>query len=243
MSCTSSGHNPRTYQIFLYAVLAALLYLSIIIQVKLKDSLVEKDYYFGESKEEPKYVDKQQWLQKTNSYELALEWSIKWSFIYKNTIPNTKVLFLTDITQVFFCAIIFKNIQTDRSFSAWIDGAKNHPNLEITVWGPGFDKWDPNLDSTTNIQNQYKCNHFNLIVLHPMSPNVPKLCGDKSLIYFEFGDCNNGECIKQYNEIPQIMSFRHGFVPLELFDVRFPLFDEIKPAAQYVHAKVFTHNP
>lgn len=97
---------------------------------------------------------------------------------------------------------------------------------------------------------KYGCHQLDIIIAHPyfdptISPDeslLPKTCG-KTILYYEYDKCDNGKCLKEYDQKAHIMSFQNAFVPIELFDVQSPIIDELKAAASPDGARLFAHNP
>ena len=131
----------------------------------------------------------------------------------------------------------------DRYFYDWIEAAQVHPDIEVTLWGPGFEGWNYTLSSLENLRKSYGCDHFDWIIAHPEEyRNIPELpekywnnthykninemqfpdsCG-KTKIFHEMHDCFGHFCERQYHQNSHIISFRYSFIPFELFNVKIP---------------------
>lgn len=105
--------------------------------------------------------------------------------------------------------------------------------------------WDKTSSATKNFNKNFKCGQFDLIIASCTSPkHLPRasaLCGKKTLVLNEIGDCHYGKCLSTFATDVHITTFRYGFIPLELFDSRNPINGK---ARQIVHKNmILAHNP
>ena len=148
----------------------------------------------------------------------------------------------------------------DRYLYDWLEAAQKHPDLEITLWGPGFTGWEVSLTPLENLEKTYGCDYFDWIIAHPEEVKthlelipiqgewdykeiiMPKVCG-KTRLFHELHDCFNGFCYKQFTPTAHVVSLRYAFIPFELFDSRRPKFDDFKTVFKRDNPILITYNP
>jgi hypothetical protein len=130
------------------------------------------------------------WIEREDAYEIALQLAFR--TLSKKRLRKIKVLFFDKFEE-------FIN-RMDRFFYDWIEGALNHPDIEVTWWGIGFNPWDPKLSATENVKKRFGCGYFDLVVGHYdyMGPEmVLEDCG-KTIMMQEIGDCHHRQCRALY---------------------------------------------
>jgi hypothetical protein len=123
------------------------------------------------------------WIEREDAYEIASQLSFLPKIKRKR--PKIKVLFFDKFEE-------FIN-RMDRFMYDWIEGAQNHPDIEVTWWGIGFNSWDPKLSATDNVKNKFGCGYFDLVVGHydyMGTGMVLEDCGGKTVMMQE---------VKRYN--------------------------------------------
>jgi len=126
----------------------------------------------------------------------------------------------------------------DRIFFDSVEGIMAHPQINVTMWGPGWARWegDKYSNAEENMMRVFGCDFFDVILFHQEHYKAGR-CGNskKAVIVQELGDCP-GPCVKFFSRNADVITHTYASPLWEMYDLdkRSDLLDK---------RRLFVHNP
>jgi len=126
----------------------------------------------------------------------------------------------------------------DRIFYDSVEGIMAHPQINVTMWGPGWAGWEGGLKANgeENVMRKFGCEYFDIILFHQEHYQMAS-CSRlfKTIVVQELGDCP-GPCVAHFSPKAHVVSHTYASPLWEMYDVdkRVDLMEK---------RRLFVHNP